>query len=607
MKSTGTGPGARRSPSRRDLAGVACHPGIFLASSGSLRLTACLALGLTLLAGSVAPAQEPAVTSRDTLRVGEIRLDLDPIFTPSEVADAGGLNRTLRRTMNALHADTRPWVVRQELLFREGDPFDPALLAESARNLRRLGILNQVSVTPVDTTADGRVHVRVHTRETWTLALGVNFSLASSGAVRWNLSLTEENFLGTALLVRTGLGDDLDARYGRIYLRQHRVLRSPLTVELNVDERTDGYDRWGALSVPFRSDDQAWQVKTRAWERRHDTRWYLSNGGPAGADPQRAGRLYALLPRRSEGFRVEAARRLSPTGRGRIWRLGAAWHVTRLDWDLGAGHAVLSDGRVADLGFLAAPGSPLDRERGTRSWPHLVVYSHGRHWTTTRFLRRYGNQEDVPLDPTLELRAGPAGAAVGSSAGSGDPWSLQAVIGNWDRVGRAFAVQQVIALADVGGAADDRNHYLGALAGWYQRLGLPERPYTWKAFVEAVHTERLTGDRLPALGLDRGLRTLDVDGMAGEELLRWNTELGRVLPWEPLGLARVGWGAFYAGGLARFRDEDRTLADARHEVGLGLRFGGVRSGNSELARLDLTYDLTGEDGLVITTATRGTF
>ena len=52
---------------------------------------------------------------------------------------------------------------------------------------------------------------------------------------------------------------------------------------------------------------------------------------------------------------------------------------------------------------------------------------------------------------------------------------------------------------------------------------------------------------------------------------------------------------------------DRDLRDARHEVGLGLRLGGVRSGTSDLARVDLSYDLGGTEGFVITTVSRGHF
>ena len=41
--------------------------------------------------------------------------------------------------VNALHARTRTYVVRRELLFSPGEPYDTARTNESARNLRALG------------------------------------------------------------------------------------------------------------------------------------------------------------------------------------------------------------------------------------------------------------------------------------------------------------------------------------------------------------------------------------------------------------------------------------------------------------------------------------
>ena len=284
--------------------------------------------------------QDPAAASVDsTLRVGEVRLELLDIFTEEEVAAATGLNRTLRTTMNTLHVNTRPWVVRQELLFATGDPLDPVQLEESERNLRGLAILNEIDIAPVDTSDAGDVAVRVTTRETWTLGLSLSFALASSGNLRWNLSLTEKNFLGYGTVVRGAVGQGLDASYGRIYVRQNRVLRSPFSVEFNYDDRSDGHDRWAAVTVPFRFDDQTWAMRAYAWNRRYDVRWYLSNGGPAGADPASEKRLYALLPARYDGAELEVYRRLSPAGRGRIWRGGLACHVLDRAWDLGSGVA----------------------------------------------------------------------------------------------------------------------------------------------------------------------------------------------------------------------------------------------------------------------------
>ena len=96
-----------------------------------------------------------------------------------------------------------------------------------------------------------------------------------------------------------------------------------------------------------------------------------------------------------------------------------------------------------------------------------------------------------------------------------------------------------------------------------------DRPRLTRVVAEVARGWHRTGDQVLILGLDRGLRTLGLDGMAGDQLVRWNVEHGRPLPLVLLGILQTGWGVFYDGGIARFDDEDRDLGDARHEVGAG--------------------------------------
>ena len=134
----------------------------------------------------VGAAWAPAAMAQETpvpvpeLRIGRVILERNNIFSPEEVAAAGGAERVLRRAMNGLHVGTREHIVRRELLFAAGDAYDPADLAETERNLRRLGFLNNVRVVAVDTLDDGTVDVMVSTRESWTLQANVGFSLAAS-------------------------------------------------------------------------------------------------------------------------------------------------------------------------------------------------------------------------------------------------------------------------------------------------------------------------------------------------------------------------------------------------------------------------------------------
>lgn len=551
-------------------------------------------------------AQETVPADTTGLRIGKIALEMRGIFTSDEVAAASGPNRLLRRGMNALHWDTRPRVVRRELLFRSGDPYRPALLAESERNLRGLGLVNEIEVVATDTTDDGRVNVSVRTRETWTLGAEFSFALAGDGEVRWDASLAEENFLGYGMEALGALGNSLDATYGRLYFKLNRVFHTPLSVRLNVDERSDGFDRWVETALPIRADDQRWSARATVWDQSFRVRWYLSNGGPAGQDPTSEQRLYALLPRQRSGMNIHLMRRISRDHGGRVWRVGAGLRITHRDYQLGGSAYVLSDGRVMDLSYLGNPGETLARDTGTEAWPYLVISSSGRRWTKTRYLLRYGNDEDIPLDPSFTIQAGPCAPALGSTAGQGDRVLVEGSFRNWSQVGRSFFTQRLDGEVTLGHRGD-RQHRLDAILGAHLRTGAAVRPYNLKVYLEGVHGAGLRGDEVPVLGLDRGLRTLNLDGMTGERLLRWSAELGRGLGWTPLDLVRMGWGVFYGGGLARWSDEDRGLADARHEAGVGLRLGFTRAGNSPVARVDLTHDLAGDAGWVVTTVTGGFF
>ena len=582
------------------LSGRSCQNGVRLSRAVRLGLTVCL-----LALATLAVAYEPAAVD-SSLQVGEVRLRQDDIFTDEEVATATGLNGLLRRSMNSFHADTRPWVIRKELLFDTGQVYRPDLLAESERNLRGLGFLNNVAVVATDTTADGRVNVDVRTRETWTLSTEFSFALAGDGEVRWVTSVADKNFLGYGFELRGVAGHELDADYGRAYVKLNRSFGTPLTLLMSLDERSDGHERNLRVYLPFRADDQWWSAGVQLWDQRRNVRWYLSNGGSAGADPGSEERLYTLLPREKTGMQLDIMRRVGRRESRRVWRVGAGLGIMSLDYRVAGSGQVLSDGRVQDLSCLAAPGGAMAREAGTTVWPYLILSSKSRRWVKTRFLLRYGNQEDVLLDPSFALMAGPAGSMVGSTSGDANRVRMEGEFQNWSRWGRSFLVQRLSAEAVLGNSRD-RSHRLDAVLGTHLRIGPEVQPFTLKTYVEGIHSEGLRGDMLPVLGLDRGLRSLGLDGMAGPRLLRWSAELGRGIGWSPLDLARLGWGLYYGGGIAQWADEDRDLSDARHEAGVGLRMGFTRSGNSPVARVDFTRDLSGSEGWVLTTVTGGYF
>lgn len=590
-------------PARPRRCRESCHCGAYVTTLRRLVLTA---VAVALLTGAVAVAAEDTPAVDPPLRIGRVILVVEGIHSAAEVADSHGLERFMRRTMNSLHINTRESVLRRELLFAEGDPFDPEVLAETERNLRRLGILNGVEVAAADTSADGTVDVVVRAQDSWTLSASFGFSIASSGDARWNFSLAENNFLGSAVTLGGGLGQDEDRTYWNLWYRQRRLLRTAWWMGLDFSERADGHYYGATLGRPFHALDDPWSSNLQAWDTESDIRTYLSNGGPSGADPTAEASLHGRVPYQQAGALVSYLRNVGGQGQGRVWRAGVGFRY--LDTVYRADAPVeLSDGRYADLDWLTEGTEPLARDTGREVHPHLTLQTEGRRWTKRRFVRQYGPVEDIPLHGRATLTLGPSGGQVGSTANFGqNAWR-----GEFDATWWLPAMDGLLLLKFNGygtaGDADVANHAVSALGGWILGQGAADAPWLTRVFAEAGHGSRLNGSRAFVLGLDRGLRTLDFDGMAGDRLVRWNIEQGKVTPQEYFGLLRAGLAVFYSGGCAWWDDEDRDLSDARHEIGGGLRIGPTRSGNALVTRLDVSWALDGSQGPVFTAVSRGYF
>jgi hypothetical protein len=507
--------------------------------------------------------------------------------------------------MNAVHTRTRHYVLRRELLFHPGDPFDPALLAETERNLRELGFLNAVRIVPVDTLADGRVDLEVRAQEVWSLQTQFAISRSSEGSLRWNIFLSDDNFLGHGLQIGFGLGETEDYSYDQVSFRQRRLLGSRWRLGVNGADLGDGFSESVSLDRPFYAQDDPFALECEAWRENVERRYYLSNAGPAGRDPARVASLYALLETAEDGVQLSTLLRISPRGRGRIWRVGAGLELRDLDFHFDGPDLELSDERHVPYDVLTEAGSPLLREEGLSMFPYLQLETLGRRWTTTSYLLQYGPVEDVPLDPALSLQVGPSFFPEDSHTQPRLRLEYQAA--DWSRAGPGFLLLQAGGSADLDGRSGEGTAALWNVVGWIGRYGDERCPRQTRLFAEVDWGQRLLGTKAFVLGLNRGLRTLAFDGMAGDRLVRWNVEQGWVLPAEALGFYRVGLAAFYAGGLAWWHEEDRGTEDVRHEVGFGLRLGSTRSARGEMARLDLTWAPGEDGGPVLTAVTRGLF
>ncbi len=553
------------------------------------------------MAATVQAAEEKDLT------VGEIQIVSRDIYSPTEIEHTNGILRFVRKTMNGVHFNTRKYVLRRELLFESGDSFNPERLAETERNLRRLGYLNDVRVTAVDTTADGKVNIRVSAQESWTLRTSLSYSLASGGDQRWSVSLSDRNFLGHGVTLGAGLGQDENTSFWNLWFRQQRLFGTGLRLGVDYSSRQDGYVRQVFLSRPFYAQSDLWTMDLKYWDNLADFRYYLSNAGTAGDDPARNASLYAKLPYHQSGADGGFQFRLTHSDEGRIWRLGGGIRVAKTNFDLNETEYVLSDGRTENLSWLAEPGQPFARDQGTTVFPYVWLHSLGRDWSKARYVLQYGPVEDLPLDFDFDFKAGPAGGRLGSTTGYAESkFRFEGLVTKWVRLGGGYLLLYGVGDAETG-SAEVRTYRYDLVTGWIASAGRESSPWITRIFAEYGQGQNLLGSRALLLGLDRGMRTLEFDGMAGDRLGRWNIEQGKAMPWELAGLFRMGFAAFYSGGRAWWRDEALGQSYIRHEAGFGLRFGPTRSANSQIARIDLAWDLNGDGSPVITAITRGFF
>lgn len=152
--------------------------------------------------------------------------------------------------LNHLHIKTRPGVIRRELLFAEGQPYDRELIRESERNLRRLAFFNRVQVIPVR--SDTTTGVVVQTEDQWTMTPDIVID-RRGGINRFGLGIEDANFLGLGKAMNLRFLTTSDRTLGRVIYTDPRLLGSRWRLETIGISSSDGALYKAQSSLP-RSD-----------------------------------------------------------------------------------------------------------------------------------------------------------------------------------------------------------------------------------------------------------------------------------------------------------------------------------------------------------------
>ena len=514
------------------------------------------------------PEPEPAAVARTAIPspeeleaagavIGKVKIVVGDVFDTSAEGEGGWLYRTA----NHLHIQTRPSVIRDQLLFEEGDPYRHRVVQESERNLRARGYLYDASILPI--AYDGHaVDLEVRTRDVWTLNPGVSFN-RKGGENAFGVQLQEDNLFGNGQRIGLQWDDNVDRQSVALSFYDPHFRHSFNQLGLAYADADDGSTKMLQLNRPF-----------YALDVRHAGGIYL-------IDDERNDARYALGENVGEFGHVteyyEVHGGWSPGLQGRWvrrWTAGATYDRDRFEPDPDEP--------------LGGP-LPADREL-VYPWLgfELVEDSFQERVNQDQILRT----EDVLVGLRASARLGYAAEALGSdrnalvaSAAVQDGADLderQSVFGSMSASGRLESGELV-------------NGVVAAEGRYYRATSSRSKFY---AAVSGAVTEQLDTEQQLLLGGDNGLRGYPLRYQAGTARALFTVEQRYYTKWYPFRLFHVGAAAFFDMGRTWGRDVTGLESSGLlKDVGVGLRLGSSRSSFGNVLHIDLAFPLDGGDDI----------
>ncbi len=540
------------------------------ASAGRCRRLICMPglLGALLLPASAAFASCPSdlPTSIDELAdlpasaklvIGDIRIDNGDIFDLEDPVHDG----TLHQVLNALHIQTRENVVRNQLLFSEGEALDPRRLAETERYLRDSRYLSDAEVLAVGCRQDA-VDLRVHTMDSWSLTPSISFS-RKGGQNFGGFEIQETNLFGSGSELKLGWDRDIERDRTELRYADRQLGRSRVGLLASLQDYDEGY------------------------------RYVVDIGQP----------FYALDARRSGGVRLDFFDQLDGlySEGERITRVRHWGRMFDLRYGVSRG---LVDGHVlrwtAGLGYdehsfelFDDAGSDAELPANRRDiYPFIGFEWLIDDYEEARNQDQMARTEDRHMGTRFAVELGYASELLGSRQNA---LRLEAAASRGFHFGNDNTLMASSALEWRGPDAAGSSYHLDAELRYYRQQS--ERRLFFAAFNATLASNPDT-DRLPALGGDTGLRGYPIRYLNGDATALLTLEQRYFTDWYPFGLFRIGAAAFVDTG--RVWDETDVSAPtpgAYTDAGVGLRIASPHSSSGRMLHVDLAYAMDGPPDL----------
>ena len=490
--------------------------------------------------------------------IGTVDIDIRNIFDQSDPRERNGLFQLA----NHLHIRTKHATIQAQLLFASGDKYQARKLAETERALRLLTYVYDARVVPVRY-SDGKVDIKVITKDVWTLSPGISFG-RSGGTNATNFNLQDSNFLGWGKTLQVSRGSTVDRTSNTIAWTDPNILGSRWTSALAYVDSSDGSERSLQIAHPFYSLDAPWSTKITALSYdRTISRYNLGQIVDQFNDNQSS---YELSGGVSNGL---------IDGWTRRYTFGM-----RYDSNAFLPTPVTS---------MAAKVLPPDR---TLSYPFV-----GFDFLQDRY-KKVGDENEIGRTEDLYFGTELTGEVGYSNEAFGADRNAIMLTAKALRGIELTDLQQLFLTSDFSSRIEDgraRNLIADAGAKYYWRW----RPdWLLYAALSGTVTDSLDPDMQLLLGGDNGLRGYPLRYESGTSRALFTVEQRVFTDWFPFRLARVG-GAIFADvgrtwGSGVIGNSDPGLL---RDVGFGLRLGNTRTGLGNVLHIDLAFPLNNINGI----------
>jgi hypothetical protein len=505
---------------------------------------------------------------------------------------------TLYSLANSVKVSTMESVIRTEMLFKEGDEFDPYLVRQTARNLRLQRYLRDIKVVP---TFDGdAVDILVSARDSWTLIPFLSYS-SGTGQRNRGIGLSEGNFGGGATRVDTRYQEQASRKTYALAVSDPQFLGTRKNFTAGFADRSDGQVYQAGIGLPFRHlmQQDSWSIDYS----QQNTIGRLFEGGEENyIFRQHLDDFNALYTFAGKGARpAEADDPYTGIYKGQTvlsQRYSVGWGYQSASFY----QADQGDYDDLDLDPDTVSNDPANLASNRRFSGPMVQYQNIQpEFISMNYIDRFDRVEDYNLGDESLLNMLFSPRTLGSRENS---FLINA---NRSR-GWRFSEREFLR-GEIGGASRlDKNQLnntlLRAEAKYYSVLGdyfIGDRYFGRHTIASQFFLdfgEDLDNDRQLLLGADNSLRGYEINTFEGDKRMAFTLEERAHIADDVFQIVSVGTAFFVdVGGATRDTLASIVTDDLYGDIGFGFRFCFPRASGGGVVRMDIAFPMRdGPDG-----------